>query len=248
MSQALRRSAISRHWLSRIRRQCGLCACSKWVVIITSFIEANCTSHRLLWKHSKLGQGDPPPFWKKYSNLGLNSNRHQIIKCKPVAQMLECKASSPYKSNSLSVSWQCDSACFSFFFLTASSYSVHLSFARCPIHISQAFGLHFQPALWSDSPPLLEDVVLLWEDGFFGANQKPRALAQPRHRHLRFGQAQAVHFRENEFRDSGNSQHWGSAASSKVLRNSFQYRSSISSHSCSLHGKTVAFSSLKSSG
>lgn len=48
----------------------------------------------------------PPPFWKKYSNLGLNSNRHQIIKCKPVAQMLDCKASSPYKSNSLSVSWQ----------------------------------------------------------------------------------------------------------------------------------------------
>ena len=64
MSQALRRSAISRHWLSRIRRQCGLCACSKWVVIITSFIEANCTSHRLLWKHSKLGQGDPPLFGK----------------------------------------------------------------------------------------------------------------------------------------------------------------------------------------
>ena len=146
----------------------------------------------------------------------------------------------------------CNSAwseCNSLFFLTASSYSVHLSFARCThFHISQAFGLHFQPALWSDSPPLLEDVVLLWEDGFFGANQKPRALAQPRHRHLRFGQAQAVHFRENEFRDSGNSQHWGSAASSKVLRNSFQYRSSISSHSCSLHGKSVAFSSLKSSG
>ena len=179
-----------------------------------------------------------PPFWKNYSNLGLNSNRHQIIKCKPVAQMLECKASSPYKSNSLSVSWQltkptkasCNAAtlrvfhCFSLPSYSASSYSVH-PFAP---HISRAFGLHFQPALWSDSPPLLEDVVLLWEDGFFGANQKPRALAQPRHRHLRFGQAQAVHFGENEFRDSGNLQHWGSAAS-KVLRNSFQYRSSISS-------------------